>query len=220
MPGDRPPESIKPVYNHGEIMRKLIVLLIVLACTSAYATDFFPRPGWRDEPNPFASLDAEIGGEMSLYLAQYPKSLNYYLDPSFQASQIFGMLYESLLTMHPATLEYEPGIAEKWSISDDKKIFTFYIDKTAKWSDGHPITAQDARWTYDMIMDPNNLTGAHKVAMERFLPPEVVDKYTIRFTARDVHWKNLGAAGQFLILPKHAFEALDFNKINVCVQVA
>ena len=54
-------------------MQKMIVLLIVLACTSAYATDFFPRPGWRDEPNPFASLDAEIGGEISLYLAQYPK---------------------------------------------------------------------------------------------------------------------------------------------------
>ena len=79
-------------------MRKWIVFLIVLACTSAYATEFFPKEGWRDEPNPFASPDAEIGGEISLYLAQYPKSLNYYLDISFQASQIFGTLYETLLT--------------------------------------------------------------------------------------------------------------------------
>lgn len=134
-------------------MRKLTFLLIVLASTSAYATDFFPRPGWRDEPNPFASLDAQVGGQISLYLAQYPKSLNYYLDISFQASQIFTTLYETLLTMHPATLAYEPGIAEKWSISDDKKTFTFYIDKKARWSDGRPITAQDIKWTYDMIMD-------------------------------------------------------------------
>ena len=194
--------------------KEFIVLLIVLVCTSAFATDFFPGPGWRDEPNPFASLDAETGGEISLYLAQYPKSLNYYLDNSFQASQIFSTLYETLLTMHPATLKYEPGIAEKWSISDDKKTFTFYIDKTATWSDGRPISAGDIKWTYDMIMDPKNLTGTHKVEMERFLPPVVVDDHTIRFTARDVHWKNLGAAGQFLILPKHAYEALDFNKIN------
>ncbi len=132
-------ESIKPVYSQGKIMRKLIALLIVLACTSAYATDFYPRPGWRDEPNPFASPDAESGGEISLYLAQYPNSLNYYLDISFQASQIFGTLYESLLTMHPASLEYEPGLADKWSISEDKKTFTFYIDKAAKWSDGRLI---------------------------------------------------------------------------------
>jgi len=195
-------------------MRKLTALLIVLMCTSALAADFFPKPGWRDAPNPYASPDAEIGGEMSLYLAQYPKSLNYYLDNSFQASQIFGTLYETLLTMHPATLEYEPGIAAKWSISDDKKTFTFYIDKTAKWSDGRPITAQDVRWTYDAIMDPKHLTGPHKVEMERFEPPEVIDDHTVRFNARDVHWKNLGSAGQFLILPKHAFAALDFNKIN------
>jgi microcin C transport system substrate-binding protein len=195
-------------------MRKLLVFLIVLACTSAYATDFFPGPQWRDEPNPFASPDAETGGEISIYLNQYPKSLNYYLDNSFQASQIFNKLFETLLTMHPATLEYEPGIAAKWSISNDKKTFTFFIDKTARWSDGHPITAHDVRWTYDMIMDPKNLTGSKKVEMERFLPPVVVDDYTIRFSARDVHWRNLGSAGQLLIMPKHAYAALDFNKIN------
>ena len=195
-------------------MRKLLVVLIVLACTGAYAAEFFPKPGWKDQPNPYASPDAEIGGEISLYLAQYPKSLNYYLDPSFQANQIFGSLYESLLGLNPATLEYEPAIAQQWSISDDKKTFTFYIDKTARWSDGEPITARDVRWTYDMIMDPDNLTGSHKVEMERFLAPEVVDKFTIRFTARDVHWKNLGAAGEFLILPRHAYDKLDFNKIN------
>jgi microcin C transport system substrate-binding protein len=195
-------------------MRKMIVLLIVLTCTGAWAAEFFPGPEWQDEPNPYASPDAEIGGEISLYLAQYPKSLNYYLDSSFQAQRIFGSLYETLLGLNPATLEYEPAIAEKWSLSEDKKTFTFYIDKTARWSDGKPITAQDVKWTYDAIMDPNNLTGAHKVEMERFTSTEVVDKYTIRFTARDVHWKNLQTAGEFLILPKHAYAKLDFNKIN------
>ena len=195
-------------------MRKWIVVTLVIAWAGAHATEFFPKPGWRDEPNPYASPDAEVGGEISLYLAQYPKSLNYYLDISFQASQIFGNLYETLLTRHPATLEYTPGIAARWSISLDKKTFTFYIDKAAKWSDGRPITAHDIKWTYDKIMDPKSLTGPHKVEMERFLAPVVVDDYTIRFSARDVHWKNLGAASQFLILPKHAYESLDFNKIN------
>ena len=207
-------------------MRKIIVFVIVFVCTCAYiaashhgtasanAAEFFPKAGWKDEPNPYASPDAEIGGEITLYLAQYPKSLNYYLDTSFQANQIFGTLYETLLSLNPATQEYEPAIAERWSLSEDKKTFTFYIDKTARWSDGKPITARDVRWTYDMIMAPKNLTGAHKAEMERFLPPEVVDEFTIRFTARNVHWKNLGTAGQFLILPKHAFEKQDFNKIN------
>jgi len=196
-------------------MRKLLVtMLIVLACATVHAEESFPRKGWADRPDPFASPDAEVGGEISFYLHQSPKSLNYYLDNSFQAAEIFGKLYETLLSANPITLEDEPGIAKKWSISDDKLTFTFYLDETARWSDGKPITAHDVRWTYDAIVNPKHLTGPHKLSMERFHPPEVLDKLTIRFKAKTVHWKNLGAAGGFQILPRHAFGALDFNKIN------
>ena len=195
-------------------MKKLIIFLILILATSAFADELFPEKGWKDKPNPIASPDALPGGEISVYLAQYPKSLNYYLDLSTQSAQIFGSIYETLLTMNPITLEYEPGLAEGWSISGNKRIFIFFIDKKAQWSDGRPITAHDVKWTYDAVMDPKNLTGTHKVDMERFNPPIVIDKYTIRFEAKDVHWKNLGAVGGFYILCKHAFEGKDFNKIN------
>ncbi|HJO96025.1 MAG TPA: peptide ABC transporter substrate-binding protein [Victivallales bacterium] len=36
-----------------------------------------------------------------------------------------------------------PGIAKKWDISKDGKIYTFYLRKDAKWSNGEPVTAQD-----------------------------------------------------------------------------
>ena len=123
-------------------------------------------------------------------------------------------MFETLLSNHPLTLEYEPGLAEKWSISDDKKTFVFSIDKRAAWSDGRPLTAHDVKWTFDAILDPKNLTGPHKVSLERFESPVVLDDHTIRFRAKDVHWMNLGAVGGFQILPKHVFEKLDFNKIN------
>ena len=196
-------------------MRQLfLTLLIVLACTTVYADEIFPKKDWIDQPDPFASPDAEVGGQISVYLAQSPKSLNYYLDNSFQAAKIFGKMYETLLNTNPITLEDEPGIAKKWSISDDKLTFTFYIDESARWSDGKPITAHDVRWTYDVILDPKHLTGPHKLDMERFHPPEVLNDFTIRFKAKTVHWKNLMSAGGFQILPKHAYSALDFNKIN------
>ncbi|MCP4104633.1 MAG: ABC transporter substrate-binding protein [Desulfobacteraceae bacterium] len=195
-------------------MKKLLLLTFFIVTTSAYATEYFPKQGWTDKPNPLASQDAVPGGEMSVLLGQYPKSLNYYLDNSTQASQIFDLIYESLLSMNPVSLEYEPGLAEKCSVSDDKKVFTFHISKKARWSDGREVTAHDVKWTFDTIMNPANLTGIHKVSLERFESPVVTDKYTIRFTAKDVHWKNLLAVGGFHILPKHAFEGKDFNKIN------
>ena len=140
-------------------MKKPIILLILILATSAFAGESFPEKGWTDRPNPIASPDAISGGEISVYLAQYPKSLNYYLDISTQSAQIFGSIYETLLTMNPITLEYEPGLAKRWAISDDKKIFTFFMDKKARWSDGRPITAYDVKWTYDNIMDPKKPHG-------------------------------------------------------------
>ena len=58
------------------------------------------------------------------------------------------------------------------------------------------------------------LTGPHKIAFERFYRPQVIDEQTIRFKAREVHWKNLLSLGTFHVLPSHVFKDLDFNKIN------
>lgn len=198
-------------------MKKLLALLIisvVTAAAAASADEFLPSKDWKDTFNPLTSPYAVPGGEISIFGGQYPKSLNYYLDANSLTAEIFGAMYETLLSTHPITLEYEPGLAEKWSISDDKKAFTFYLNKKARWSDGSPITARDVKWTFDAIMDSRNLTGSHKVSLERFHEPVVIDDYTIRFTAKSVHWKNLGAVSGFLILPKNTFKSLDFNKIN------
>ena len=195
-------------------MKKLIILLIFLLTPSAQADEQFPATGWADKPDRVASTDAEIGGKLSIFAGQYSKSLNYFLDNNVLSSEIFGAMFETLLSMNPMTLEYEPALAEKWSISDDKKTFTFMIDKKARWSDGSPVTAQDVEWTYTAIMDPVNLTGPHKVGLERFNPPRILDKTTIQFTAKDVHWRNLGTVGGLTILCKRAYENKDFNKIN------
>jgi len=180
----------------------------------AYAAQTFPKPGWKDRPPPLASPDAVVGGEIRIFAGQSPKSLNYYLDNNSFTSEVFGAMYETLLDMDSINLEYVPALAERWSISDDKKTFTFWIDPKARWSDGRPVTAADVLWTFQAIMNPKNMTGAHKVALERFQPPEVLDERCIRFTAKEVHWRNLGAAGGFQILPKHVFAGRDFNKIN------
>jgi microcin C transport system substrate-binding protein len=196
--------------------RTLISLAIVfLALPSLIlAEDVFPGKGWKDVPNPLASTEAVVGGEISVFAGQYPKSLNYYLDNNSFTAEIFGAMFESLLTMNPLTLVYEPNLAEKWTISDDKKTFTFTLDHRSRWSDGRPVTAEDVKWTFDAIMDPRNLTGVHKVSLERFDSPTVLDPYTIRFIAEDVHWINLSAVGGFHILPKHSLSQKDFNKIT------
>jgi len=195
--------------------RILIPILIILALgTSGRAEETFPKAGWEEQPNPLAGPLAEVGGKMSVFVSQFPKSFNYYLDNNTFCAQLFDLMFDTLLSSHPITLELEPALARGWSISDDKLTFTFKLDPDAKWSDGKPITARDVAWTCQAIMKPENLTGAHKVALENLEPPEVIDDHTVRFRAKEVHWRNLLAIGTLHILPRHAFEHVDFNKAN------
>ncbi len=191
--------------------------ILILCCVAGFVwgeDQRFPRPGWREQPNVMASPDAVPGGEIRVFAGPYPKSLNYYLDASVLSADVFNSLFESLLELNPITLEFEPGLAARWSIGEDRLTFTFWIDEKATWSDGHPITAEDVAWTVSAILDPKNLTGPHKVDLERFAPPQVVGDREIIFTAREVHWKNLLTLAGLNILPKHQMATQDFNKIN------
>ena len=195
-------------------MKKIVVCMLILVVVQAFADQHYPPSGWKDRPDPIASPYAVPGGEVAIYAGPSPKSLNYFLDNNVFTSQVFGAMFETLLSFDSVTLEYRPGIAISWSISDDKQTFTFKLDPRAGWSDGTPITAWDVKWTFDAIMDPKNLTGVHKVSLERFESPVVIDRHTIRFHARQAHWVNLLAVSGFNILPKRDFEHRDFNKIN------
>lgn len=193
--------------------RLIVLFMVVSLLLPAYGQEMYPKD-WEDGPKPIASPDAVKGGTLRIFAGQYPQSFNYYLENNVLSAEIFGALYESLLSTDPVTAEYIPGLAEKWTISDDKKTFTFWIDERAQWSDGSPVTAEDVAWTFKAIMAPENLTGVHKVSLEVFEQPEVLGVRKIRFTANKVHWRNLGAVGSMAILPKHAWEKRDFNKVN------
>lgn len=195
---------------------KRIVLGVGLALlgSAAAAAEVFPRPGWQEAPNPLASEFAEKGGMLVAYLGPYPKSFNYYLDQNVMSAELFGQFYEPLMALHPLTLEPEPMLADRCVVGDDRKTFTFHVNPLAKWSDGQPVTAEDVRWTFAAVMDPKNLTGPHKIGLERFEPPEVLDAATIRFVAKEEHWENFLTLVGLQVLPKHAFGDQDFNRLN------
>ena len=47
------------------------------------------------------------------------------------------------LVIHNAKGDVVGGVAEKWTLSDDGKIYTFSLRANAKWSNGDPVTAAD-----------------------------------------------------------------------------
>jgi len=195
-------------------MRIPLSILALSAALAARSDDVYPKPGWKDAPDPLASPYAIQGGTLRFAAFQPPKSLNYYIDSNTYTRQIFDLMYEALLSVDPVTTEFTPGLAHRWTISDNKRDYTFEIDPSATWSDGRPVTAEDVKWTFDQVMDKDNATGAEKVALGVFLSPEILGPRTVRFHAKESHWRNLLAVGMFEIMPKHAFEKQNFNRLD------
>lgn len=191
----------------------IVTALIALSVHSTEAEEY-PASDWMETRDPIASPNAVKGGAVTLWGHSYPQSMNAYLDSSASTVDVFGLMYSSLLGINSLDSSFEPNVIRKWDISEDKSRFTLHIDPRARWSDGKPITARDIRWTYDVIMDPKNLTGANKVGLTYFEPPEVLDERTIRFVAKEVHWRNLLTLAGFQPLPQHDMTGKDFNKIN------
>ena len=47
-----------------------------------------------------------------------------------------------------------PGAAESYTVSDDKKVYTFKLRADGKWSDGTPVTADDFVFAWRRLLDP------------------------------------------------------------------
>lgn len=73
---------------------------------------------------------------------------------------VFSNMYDVLVRVDKTGTKLEPGLAESWTISDDKLTYTFKM-RDAKFSDGSPITAADAAFTIKRIRDhKESLWGA------------------------------------------------------------
>ncbi|WOB06232.1 ABC transporter substrate-binding protein [Piscinibacter gummiphilus] len=77
-----------------------------------------------------------------------------------------------------------PELAERWEISPDKKVYTFFLRKNAKFHDGTPVTAKDVKWSFDRAVAAGGFPAVQMAAGSLDDPKKfsVVDDYTFRIT--------------------------------------
>lgn len=80
------------------------------------------------------------------------------LDPVFttgvSALQIQQALFEGLITPNPVDLSPEPGVAERWTVSDNGREWTFYLRENALWSNREPVTSMDFVAAWRRMLEP------------------------------------------------------------------
>jgi oligopeptide transport system substrate-binding protein len=61
--------------------------------------------------------------------------------------KLLSALFEGLVVPEPQTCQPLPGVAERWSLSDDGKVYNFYLRGDARWSNGDMVVADDFVFT-------------------------------------------------------------------------
>lgn len=136
-----------------------------------------------------------------------PNTLNPITAPDIVSRSMIEMIFDGLVCADDQ-MQIHGELATDWSVSPDGKVWTFHLRRGVKWHDGRDFTADDVKFTYDTVIDPNTKPTVAKSDYADLRQVEVVDPYTVRF-----HLSKPNAA--FLsrlvlgIAPKHLLEGQD-----------
>lgn len=196
-------------------MHRLIILsfsIFILSCGSQQEREFKLRP---------AKGGKYYGGTFRYNEEEYFKSLYPLNITEVTAHRLLGQVYEELVKFDDSTLAIIPGLAERWTIDDSKKIYTFYLRKGVYYHDdecfpngkGREMNAQDVKFCLDRLCYHNPadnqgfwifkdvVKGANEydsLTKEKIVPPagvsgvRVIDNYTIEIELTEPYAVFLG----------------------------
>ena len=107
------------------------------------------------------------------------------IDPHLNASNELGIplssVYDTLVFLNPETGVFVPGLAERWTISDDGMTYTFYLREDVIFHDGSQFNAAAVKATIDYIVNPDNHSQRSHFMLGPLSEVEVIDDFTITF---------------------------------------
>lgn len=119
-----------------------------------------------------------------------PQDLDPQVVTGVPENKIINALFEGLVAEGPKGDDTVGGVAERWDISEDGRVYTFHLRADAKWSNGDPVTAQDFIASYKRILTPAlGAEYAYKlhpvVGAEDFNKGKLADFSKVGFQAAD-----------------------------------
>jgi oligopeptide transport system substrate-binding protein len=92
--------------------------------------------------------------DFTFLLGTDPKTLDPHLATGEPEHRVIEAVFEGLARLASSSLEPVPGVAESWEITPDGKTYTFHLRKSARWSDGRPVTAHDFTYAWRRLQTP------------------------------------------------------------------
>lgn len=95
------------------------------------------------------------------------------LDPHYVGNAMIIVpagLLEGLVFQDETATDVVPAAAESWEVSEDELTYTFTMREGATWSNGDPVVAGDAEWSFQRLLDPTGAGGNYASGASSYLP--------------------------------------------------
>jgi peptide/nickel transport system substrate-binding protein len=159
----------------------------------------------------FLSLPGEIGragGRLVVSLRAEPKTLNPLIAGDAPSRQAIGAMQADLIHINRATQLTEPALAKSWTVSNDGLHYTIKLRQGIRFSDGHPLDADDVLFSFQLYLDENVhapqrdllIVGGKPIAVRK------IDFQTIAFDLAKPYGAQERLFDGLAILPKHLLE--------------
>ncbi|MEL0628081.1 extracellular solute-binding protein [Psychromonas aquatilis] len=145
-------------------------------------------------------------------------SLNPYIVKGNAAAGITH-IYDTLLQQsadEPFSLY--PLIAEKVKVADDFSWVSFLINSEAKFEDGKPITAEDVKFSFDLLIKEGSPLYASYYAGVESVEVDSTQQVTFHFAQSGNRELPL-IIGQIPVFPKHFWKDKDFTKSGLLIPI-
>ncbi|MBI2909212.1 MAG: ABC transporter substrate-binding protein [Chloroflexi bacterium] len=160
-----------------------------------------PKPA-ADQPRYGGVLTVGVGGD--------PPSLDPHREETYFTYAITAPSYNGLLKYDPLgwpDVKPVPDLAASWEVSPDGKVYTFNLVKGAKFHDGAPVTAEDVKFSFDRIRDPQFglVKSPRRQQLGAIASMDTPDDYTIRITLGYPQGSFISLISSlfFAVMPRH-----------------
>lgn len=176
-----------------------------------------------NEPYDYSNPDAVKGGHLVLadfgaFTKLNPSSLK-----GVPAPGISNLVFQT--PMDSSADDSEPfsqygNLVEKVELADDRMTMVYHIHKTAQFSDGHPVTADDFIFSFKLLKN-SEYHPFYKQYFKDIKSVKKIDSHKVKYTFSIYNQELPLITGQMTIFPKHIYDVKgksfgsDFDEIAI-----
>ncbi|HKC11122.1 MAG TPA: ABC transporter substrate-binding protein [Vicinamibacteria bacterium] len=183
-------------------MRVRLAVAGVLLCPLASA---------QSPPPDLLQTDHDVGGpggRLVFALRSEPKTLNPVAAVDSASRDVIGRMTADLIHIDRQTQRTTPALARSWTISPDGRRYTIELRRGLRFSDGHPLDADDVVFTFRCYLDERNgspqrdllVVGGKPVVVRKLDPSRLELEMEQPYAAAERLFDSVA------ILPRHLLE--------------